>query len=99
MVSERQEELQAKIKNLRSAAAKGETYERVVGGGAELTEEMRRSKEKFDSGDNEEQVHFLCRALLIMVSCSERKSITSNAVSQKQRYSPTCSVLVLASTP
>lgn len=62
MVSERQEELQAKINRLRNAAAQGESYERVVGAGVELTEEMDRSKEQFQAEEEKAtQVH-LARA-------------------------------------
>lgn len=39
MVSEREEELKDKIAKLRGAASKGETYERVVGRGSDLTGE------------------------------------------------------------
>lgn len=52
MVSEREEELKAKIARLRGAASKGDTYEQVVGKGADLTEKMSKSKGEFD-GDLE----------------------------------------------
>lgn len=57
MVSEREEELKDKIAKLRGAASKGETYERVVGDGKELTEKMDKSKGEFESTvDRERQV-------------------------------------------
>ena len=57
MVSEREEELKDKIAKLRGAASKGESYERVVGDGKELTEKMDKSKGEFDGTvDRERQV-------------------------------------------
>lgn len=55
MMSEREKELKAKIAKLRGATAKGDTYENVVGKGAELTEKMARSKGEFDSEDDRER--------------------------------------------
>lgn len=49
MVSEREEELKDKIAKLRGAASKGESYERVVGDGKDLTEKMDKSKGAFDA--------------------------------------------------
>lgn len=60
MVSEREEELKAKIAKLRGATAKGDTYERVVGAGAELTEKMKESKEEF--GGEREKAAQVCVA-------------------------------------
>lgn len=48
MVSEREEELKAKIAKLRGAASKGDSYERVVGKGQGLTDKMQKSKGEFD---------------------------------------------------
>lgn len=48
MVSEREEELKAKISKLRGAAAKGDSYERVVGKGEDLTKKMEKSKGEFE---------------------------------------------------
>lgn len=48
MVSEREEELKAKIAKLRGAASKGDSYERVVGKGSELTKKMENSKDEFE---------------------------------------------------
>eukprot|EP00752_Nemacystus_decipiens_P010614 g9452.t1 len=48
MVSEREEELKDKIAKLRGAASKGESYERVVGDGKDLTEKMEKTKGEFD---------------------------------------------------
>lgn len=61
MVSDREEELKAKIAKLRGATAKGEGYERVVGSGADLTDKMEKSKSDFQSDwEREQQVCFLC---------------------------------------
>lgn len=48
MVSEREEELKDKISKLRGAAAKGDSYERVVGKGKDLTKKMEKSKGEFE---------------------------------------------------
>lgn len=48
MVSEREEELKSKIAKLRGAAAKGDSYERVVGKGEDLTKKMEKSKGEFE---------------------------------------------------
>lgn len=48
MVSEREEELKAKISKLRGAAAKGDSYERVVGKGKDLTKKMEKTKGEFE---------------------------------------------------
>lgn len=57
MVSEREEELKDKIAKLRGAASKGESYERVVGDGKDLTAKMDKSKGEFDGTvDRERQV-------------------------------------------
>ena len=48
MVSEREEELKNKISKLRGAAAKGDSYERVVGKGEDLTKKMEKSKGEFE---------------------------------------------------
>lgn len=56
MMSDRQQELQDKIRKLRSAASQGNSYERVVGAGAELAKEMKQSKEKLNDEEKAEQV-------------------------------------------
>ncbi|CAM9383114.1 unnamed protein product [Scytosiphon promiscuus] len=59
MVSEREEELKDKIAKLRGAASKGETYERVVGRGSDLTEKMDKGKGEFDGtmeGERQERL-------------------------------------------
>lgn len=48
MVSEREEELKSKIARLRGAASKGDSYERVVGKGQDLTEKMEKAKGEFE---------------------------------------------------
>lgn len=60
MVSEREEELKAKIAKLRGATAKGEGYERVVGSGADLTEKMEKSQTENQSDWERQQQVCAC---------------------------------------
>lgn len=56
MVSEREEELKAKIARLRGAAAKGGTYERVVGKGADLKDKMEQTARNLSDEERAQQV-------------------------------------------
>lgn len=58
MVSEREEELKAKIARLRGAAAKGGTYERVVGKGADLKDKMEQTARNLTDEERAQQVFF-----------------------------------------
>ena len=56
MVSEREEELKAKIARLRGVAAKGETYERVMGKGADLKDKMEQTTRTMTDAERVKQV-------------------------------------------